>query len=144
MLPDKPEDWPACFTQHLNAGELDAVMDLYEPEARFVTRSGETLAGHDRIREPLAAMIRSKTKLHSRVIRAVTMGDIAQLYTDFEGTALDSSGQTIEARNKAIEVLRRQPDGTWKLIIGDPNARDCGRRDMKTREEPRTNNERHD
>ena len=32
MLPDKPEDWPACFTQHLNAGELDVVMDLYEPE----------------------------------------------------------------------------------------------------------------
>ena len=64
MLPDKPEDWPACFTQHLNTGELDAVMDLYEPEARFVTRSGETLAGRDRIREPLAAMIRSKTKLH--------------------------------------------------------------------------------
>ena len=28
MLPDKPGDWPACFTQHLNAGELDAVMDL--------------------------------------------------------------------------------------------------------------------
>jgi hypothetical protein len=24
---------------------------------------------------------------------------------------------------KTIEVLRRQPDGTWKLIIGDPNAR---------------------
>jgi ketosteroid isomerase-like protein len=79
-------------------------------------------------------MICSKTKLHSRVIRAVTVGDIAQLYTDFEGTALDSSGQTIEARNKAIEVLRRQPDGTWKLIIGDPNARDCGKaRDENTR-----------
>jgi hypothetical protein len=28
---------------------------------------------------------------------------------------------------KAIEVLRRQPDGTWKLIFGDPNARDCGK-----------------
>jgi hypothetical protein len=23
--------------------------------------------------------------------------------------------------NKAIEVLRRQPDG-WKLIVGDPNS----------------------
>ena len=127
MLPDKPEDWPACFTEQLNAGELDAVMDLYKPEARFVTRSGATLAGRDRICEPLAAMIRSKTKLHSRVIRAVTVGDIAQLYTDFEGIALDRSGQTIEARNKAIEVLRRQPDGTWKLIIGNPNARNCGK-----------------
>jgi hypothetical protein len=44
-------------------------------------------------------------------------------YTDFEGTTIDPSGNTVEVRHKAIEVLRRQPDGTWKLIIGDPNAR---------------------
>ena len=37
MLPDKPEDWPRLFEQHLNAGDLDAVMALYEPEARFAT-----------------------------------------------------------------------------------------------------------
>ena len=41
--PDKPEDWPRAFEQHLNVGDLDAVMALYEPEARFVSRSGETL-----------------------------------------------------------------------------------------------------
>jgi hypothetical protein len=31
MLPNKPEDWPHVFEQHLNAGDLDAVMALYEP-----------------------------------------------------------------------------------------------------------------
>ena len=36
MLPAKPEDWPRVFEQHLNAGDLEAVMALYEPEARFV------------------------------------------------------------------------------------------------------------
>jgi hypothetical protein len=41
--PDKPEDWPRVFEQHLNAVDLDAVMALYESEARFVSRSGETL-----------------------------------------------------------------------------------------------------
>jgi hypothetical protein len=37
MLPYKPDDWPRVFEQHLNASDLDAVMALYEPEARFVT-----------------------------------------------------------------------------------------------------------
>jgi len=46
------------------------------------------------------------------------------LYTDFEGTRVDDAGKTIPVRNKAIEVLRRQPDGSWKLIVGDPNARE--------------------
>ena len=40
--PDKPEDCPV-LSQHLNGGDLDAVMALYETEARFVSRSGETL-----------------------------------------------------------------------------------------------------
>jgi hypothetical protein len=27
--------------------------------------------------------------------------------------------------NKAIEVLHCHPDGSWKLIVGDPNGRAC-------------------
>jgi hypothetical protein len=45
------------------------------------------------------------------------------LYTDFEGTTVDGSGRTVAIRNKAIEVLRRQPNGGWMLIMGDPNGR---------------------
>jgi uncharacterized protein (TIGR02246 family) len=124
MLPDKPEDWPRVFEQHLNAGDLDAVMALYEPEARFVTKSGETLVGRDRIRKVLAAMMEAKARLHSGVVKAVTVGDIAQLYSDFEGTMNDDSGKTVAIRHKAIEVLRCHPDGTWRLIVGDPNGRE--------------------
>jgi uncharacterized protein (TIGR02246 family) len=124
MLPDKPEDWPRVFEQHLNAGDLDDVMALYEPEARFVSKSGETLIGRNRIRELVGGLIEAKARLHSRVVKAVTVDDIAQLYTDFEGTMNDESGKTVVIRHKAIEVLRRQPDGTWKLIVGDPNGRE--------------------
>jgi uncharacterized protein (TIGR02246 family) len=119
-LPHKPEDWPRGFEQHLNAGDLDAVMTLYEADAHFVTKSGETLVGHDAIRKALGALIEAKTHFQSRVVRALTVGDIAQLYTNFEGTRVDSSGNTVPIRNNAIEVLRRQPDGSWRLIIGDP------------------------
>jgi ketosteroid isomerase-like protein len=99
-------------------------MALYESDARVLSPSGETLAGWDTIRKVLGAMIGAKTRLHSRVVRTVTVGDIAQLYTDYEGTTVDSSKKTVTVRNKAIEVLRRQPNGDWKLIIGDPNARE--------------------
>ena len=69
-------------------------------------------------------MIEAKTQFQSRVVRTVIVGDIAQLYTDFEGTTVDGAGKTIPVGNKAIEVPRRQPDGSWKLIMGDPNARE--------------------
>jgi uncharacterized protein (TIGR02246 family) len=124
MPSSKPEDWPSQFSQHLDAGDLEAILALYEPEARFVPRSGETIVGRERIRDVLAGLIRSGTKLQGRVIQAVSVDDIAILYTDFEGTTVDASGNTVDLRSKAIEVLRRQPDGTWQLIIGDPNGRE--------------------
>ena len=119
----QPEEWPRVFEQHFDAGDLDAVMALYDTEARFTTRSGETLVGGEAIRKVLGSMIKAKTQLHSRVVRKVTVGDVAQLYTDFEGTTVDSSGKTTPLLDKAIEVLRRQTDGGWKLIMGDPNGR---------------------
>jgi uncharacterized protein (TIGR02246 family) len=122
--PHNPENWPDLFEQDLNAGDLDAVMALYEPEARFVTQSGETLIGRKQIRQVVGGVIDAKTRLHSRVVKAVTVGDIALLSTDFEGTTGDTPGGTTAIRNKAIEVLRRQPGGAWKLIIGNPNGRE--------------------
>ena len=99
-------------------------MALYEPEARFVTRTGETLVGRNAIRKVLGGLIEAKTQFHSRVVRAVIVGEIAQLYTDFEGRTEDDSGKTVPVHAKAIEVLRRQPDGSWKLIMGNPNGRE--------------------
>lgn len=118
-----PADWPRLFEHHLNGGDLEAVVALYEPDARFVSRSGETLVGRDRVRQVLAGMIETETRLQSRVVRAVTVGDVALLYTDFEGTTVDPAGRRVHVHHRAIEVLRRQPDGAWKLIVGDPNAR---------------------
>ena len=121
--PHKPEDWPRLFVQYLNSGDLEAVAALYAPNARFVARSGETIVGRDRIRDMLTRMIRLKTKLQSQVIRAISVDDVAVLYIDFQGTTTDASEKTIDVRYNTIEVLRQQPDGCWKLIVGDPNGR---------------------
>jgi uncharacterized protein (TIGR02246 family) len=122
-LPMQPEDWPSLFERYLNAGDLEAIVALYEPAARFMAPSGEILVGREEIRPILAALIRSKTQLHGRIIRKVLVDDIALLYTDFEGTTVEASGKTVEARSQAIEVLRRQANGSWQLIIGDPVGR---------------------
>jgi uncharacterized protein (TIGR02246 family) len=121
--PRRPEDWPRSFEQHLNAGELEAAAALYESGAAFVPQSGEPVVGREAIRPMLAALIGTKARLSGRVKRTITVDDVAVLYTDWQGTSVDPSGKTVEAHYKAIEVLRRQPDGTWRLIVGDPNGR---------------------
>jgi len=119
----QPEDWPAVFTQYLNDGDLNAVMDLYDDDAYSVDLSGKLIVGRENIKESVAGLIQAKARLQGHVVRAITVGDISQLYTDFNGTTTDAYGYAVESTFKAIEVLRRQPDGSWLLIIGDPNGR---------------------
>jgi len=123
MSPYKPDHWPGLFELYLTDGDLDSVVALYEPDACFLPESGEPLAGRERIRPMLAELIARKTELHGEVVKVMTVGDVAVLYTDWQGQGLDGSAKVIEYRSRAIEVLRRQPDGKWKLIVGDPNAR---------------------
>ena len=124
MLPHMAEDWPRLFVHHLNSGGLEAVATLCAPNARFLARYWETIVGRDQIRDMLTRMIQSKTKFQSQVIRAISVDDVAVLYTDFQGTTMDASEKTIDVRYNAIEDPRQQPDGCWKLIVGDPNGRE--------------------
>jgi uncharacterized protein (TIGR02246 family) len=121
--PVEPQDWPRIFTERINAGDIEGAAALYEPDARFVTPSGETLVGREQMRRVLAGLIDAKTHMQCRVVKAVVTGDVAVLYTDFQRTTVEASGKTVEANQKAIEVLRHQPDGTWRLIVGDPHGR---------------------
>ena len=71
MLPNKPEEWPGLFEKHLNAGDLEAVVALYAPEASFVPKSGETVRGRDAISTVLSGLIDSKARLRGKVVKAV-------------------------------------------------------------------------
>jgi uncharacterized protein (TIGR02246 family) len=119
----RPEDWPRAFEERLNAGDVDGVVALYAPDARFVTPAGGVLEGREAIRSVLAGLVAVRTRFRSRVVRAVTAGDVAVLYTDFEGESQGAEGRRVPIRSAAIEILRRQPDGAWLLIVGDPNGR---------------------
>jgi uncharacterized protein (TIGR02246 family) len=67
----KPEEWPRTFTERLNAGDLDGIVALYAPDARFVTPMGDVLVGRDAIRPVLAGLVAARTRFASRVVRAV-------------------------------------------------------------------------
>jgi ketosteroid isomerase-like protein len=118
----KPEEWPGQFEEKVNAGDLEGALALYEPVAAFVRDSEEVVVGQSGMRAVLADLIAKKPRCASRVERFVVADDIAMLYTDFTMT-MGPAENAREVKSRAIEVLRRQPDGSWKLRIGDPNGR---------------------
>ncbi len=120
-----PEDWPRELAGHINAGDADAAAALYAPDAGVVAPTGETLVGRNPIRRMLAQLVADKMKMEVRIVKVVGTGsgDEAMLYTEWVVTANDASGKPAERRYRAIEVVREQADGSWALVLADPNGR---------------------
>jgi ketosteroid isomerase-like protein len=50
----------------------------------------------------------------------VALNGIALLYNDWTAKSVSQDGQVRESAGKAVEVVRRQPDGRWLFAIDDP------------------------
>jgi uncharacterized protein (TIGR02246 family) len=114
------EECDGLFEERINAGDLDGLVALYEPNATFVPQDGEALHGTAAIREALAGFVAMQPKLKMNVTRVIPIGsDLAMLYNDWSMVA---GGRA--AAGKAIELMRRQADGTWRFVLDAPFGRD--------------------
>ena len=118
----RPEEADLLIGEAINAGDLDAAVALYEPEASFVPARGQVITGTEAIREVMTGFIAMKPKLTIQVPKVVQVGDIALLYSEWSVTGTGPDGSAINLTGKGREVVRRQPDGTWRFIIDDPNG----------------------
>jgi uncharacterized protein (TIGR02246 family) len=119
-----PEACDRLFGEHVNARDLAALMSLYEPGCSLVRRDGSVARGHAEIRQVFERLLAMQAKMSTQIVKVVQSGDdLAMVYNDWHMSAKRPDGQPVEASGKAIEVVRRQPDGTWRFILDDPFAR---------------------
>lgn len=114
MSAKSPEEICQLFQQHMAAGDLDALMSVYDPEVVFLSQAGEVKHGQEELRKELAPLAAAQSRFDYNIRQIIQSGDIALMHTDWEV----SSPQPMFTY--AIEVARRQPDGTWRWLIGDP------------------------
>src|SRR5262245_44404399 len=105
----EPEDLARLFVQRANAGDLDGLVDLYEPTAVLAFPPGETSVGTARIRRAYADFLATRPVLAA--------GDQAPALRNgtyaLTSTHLPNGGAT-------AEVAHRQPDGSWRWIVDQP------------------------
>ena len=123
MTARTPEDVDRLFGERVNADDAAGVAALYESEGVLVFQ-GTTFQGPDQIRGFLEGMTAAQAKITMNVKHVVRAGDVAVLYNDWAMTVTGPDGKTESSSGKAIEVVRRQADGSWKFVVDDPAARD--------------------
>ena len=63
-------------------------------------------------------------RINMNVVRIVRAGEnLAALYNDWSMAGKAADGSPFSMQHKAIEVVCRQPDGSWRFTIDDPYAR---------------------
>ncbi len=104
----------------INAGDLDSLMPLYERDAAFATEPGSLAPGAPGVRNALSGFIAMDGTLDLEVTRVLEADDLALVIGvwSFDGTGPDGAPVRLEAQN--ADVLRRQPDGTWRFVIDNP------------------------
>ena len=120
MAARSPDELDRLFSQAVNAGNLDALMALYEPEAAFTPQPGQVVTGTHAIREALRALIATKPTLMVEVQTLAQTRDLALTSARWEFTGTRPDGTPAKSAGQSVEVSRRQADGTWRFVIDNP------------------------
>jgi uncharacterized protein (TIGR02246 family) len=120
MGADSPERVIELFTEALNGGDADAAMALYEAGATFAPQPGERVTGHEAIRAALDQFMALDPRIEGEITNVTTAGDVALVMNRWHLEGAQTDGTPVEMRGHSADVLRRDPDGGWRILIDDP------------------------
>ena len=114
---EAPEEISRRLERYLRTGDVDALRDLYEPEAVFADYDG-TARGWSAIRAAHQSFLDAGLTLTLTDSFVLEVDNIALVHWSW--TVQQSDGSSIEGTS--AEVLRRQHDGSWKFIIDNSDG----------------------
>ena len=101
-----PNDLEKYFVERANAGDVEGLVALYEPNAIVAGDDGEIAIGLNQIREFFIKFLADRPQLDpSTQAAALRSGDLAL-------TSSRLSNGDITA-----EIARRRPDGSWLWVV---------------------------
>jgi uncharacterized protein (TIGR02246 family) len=118
-----PAECDCRFAECVQSRDLEGLVALYEPDARLLQHDGSVANGRAEIRRVLSSLIRTPTTIDMGLATVVESGDLALVYNDWHWKSVAADGAATESSGKAIEILRRQPDGGWLFVLDDPFGR---------------------
>ena len=116
MPAHSPEETHALLEAALNAHDADAFVAVYEPGATLVAPpAGDVVHGRDEIRRSLEPTFAANPRASIEVVRKLQSDGLALTHAHWR-----ISGTDLELEGHGSIVSRRQPDGTWLIVLDNP------------------------
>jgi uncharacterized protein (TIGR02246 family) len=115
-----PQEVIERFRGLLSEGDLEAMLELYEPDAAFSPSPGETVKGLQGIRAALAGFLAMEPEMAGKIEKVLEAGDTALVTNRWTLRGRRPGGEPVELGGVSADVMRRRPDGSWGILIDDP------------------------
>lgn len=122
----KPEECDVLMQHAITSRDLEAAVMLYEVDGTFISEAGDAIIGRDAIREHMRPMMNVENFRFVRqpVAFIGANGDLALLRGTWSATSKDDAGNPFTIGGNNVEIVRRQPDGSWLFVIDHPTGAD--------------------
>ena len=124
MSVTKPEEMNAAFADAYNSGDVERLLDLYEPGAMLAPFPGQRAVGKAAIRDALLGLLALNGRMVSRNNYCMQVGEIALLQGEWRLSFTGEGGESVEQASRSAEVVRRQEHGSWLYVVDHAFADD--------------------
>jgi ketosteroid isomerase-like protein len=120
-----PEALHHALADAFNRHDLEQLVALYEEHATLVPQPGHRVSGVAALRAALSGFLSLRPReTFVETLSVVPASDLALTRSRWGLKGTDASGATVTLEHYGFEVMRRQPDGSWRFLIDDPFAGD--------------------
>ncbi|MBI1768082.1 MAG: DUF4440 domain-containing protein [Bacteroidetes bacterium] len=112
-LPMEAQDVHSSLAAAYNTGDLTTVMSIYDGSGIIVADPANPVCGKEKFETAVKGILAIKGKMEIKTVYCLQVGDVAVGRSEWRIT---DEGQTKVAA-KGIELLKRQSDGTWRVLI---------------------------
>jgi len=116
----RPEDLYPALIEAYNAGDLEALVSLYDPKAAFVIKPGRVTANSAELRGAMHHLLALGSRLSVDPRTFIRCDDVVLVHGTFTLSGRGEDGTPFERTSRFADVLRRQPDGRWLIVIDNP------------------------
>jgi uncharacterized protein (TIGR02246 family) len=104
----------------INEANLERALAAYEEDAVLVAQPGVTARGVSQLKEALSGFVAMKARLRSEAQQVIQNEDVALYIGRWSLSGVDPSGKPVNMGGESTDVLRRQRDGRWLIVLDNP------------------------
>lgn len=115
---ERVEEAGQIFQDTFNAGDVDGLVSLFEPEAVLVPAPGGIAVGSAALRELFAGFLAAEARFEVvKLFSLHRVGNIALATVEWNMQHKDPHGDPVTVRARPAIVFRQQADGSWRFLI---------------------------